>query len=295
VADDATALYYNPAGLVQLDRPEAAFTLIEYPVGLKFVFVGGATPFPMTRGVIGIHATSLFTDEMIETTPDRPYGTGRTFTAGDLAAGVSYCQRLTDKFSAGANLKFLNETLAEVSANGWAADFGTFYTTGWRRINIGMVIQNFGPDMKFESSPFPLPITFKFGASAAVLDKRDYSLLVAGEFVHPNDNVEEYHLGVELRVMRMINFRLGKKVNGWIRDTWEEYTLDSQKDPFIEFPLLERQPGGGTIVSLDGFSAGVGVIIPEAGVNVDYAFGALGTLGGVHRISVGYKFARTFF
>ncbi|NQU05082.1 MAG: PorV/PorQ family protein, partial [Calditrichaeota bacterium] len=159
VADDASALYYNPGGLIQLTMPEATFTLIDYPAGLKFVFIGGVVPMPLMSGVVGVQVTSLFTDDMIETTPEMPYGTGRSFTASDLALGMSYCQRLTDKFSVGGSFKYLNERLADVSANGWSVDVGTFYTTGWKKINIGMVIQHFGPDMDFENSPFPLPMT----------------------------------------------------------------------------------------------------------------------------------------
>jgi len=285
VSNDASALYYNPGGLIQLTQPEATFTLIEYPAGLKFVFAGGVLPSPATSGVIGIHVTSLFTDDMNETTPEMPYGTGRTFTASDLAVGVTYCQRLTDKFSVGASAKFLNEHLADKSASGWSADVGTFYTTGWRRINIGMVIQNFGPDMTFETSPFPLPISFKFGASMVAWETPGYELLLAGEFVHPNDNVELYHLGLEFTAMNVVSLRLGKRVNAWKRDSWEDYRADQQKDPFVEYPMIDEEGG----LTLDGMAFGLGVNLPEVGVTVDYAWAGIGTLGAVHRFSVGYK------
>jgi len=290
VANDVSALYYNPGGLVQLSKPEALFTLIEYPAGLKFVYIGGAMPVQGTPSTIGIQVTSLFTDDMIETTPESPYGTGRTFTASDLAAGISYCHRLTDKFSVGGTVKMLNERLADKSSTGWSADVGTFYATGWKKINIGMVIQNFGPDMKFESTPFPLPISFKFGASMIAWETPLYSLLLAGEFLHPNDNIEFYHIGAEFNAMRMVSFRLGKRINALSRDSWEDYQADQQKDPFVEFPLLDEDGG----LTLDGVSVGLGLNLPEAGVTVDYAWAGLGTLGGVHRFTVGYKIAALY-
>ena len=287
VSDDGSALYYNPAGLIQLKNPEAVFSYIDYPAGLKFVFAGCIMPMPQISGVMGIQVTSLYTDDMVETTPEMPYGTGRSFDASDLAIGISYCQRLTDKFSVGATVKYLNERLADASASGWSADVGTFYTTGWKRINIGMIIQNFGPDMDFERSPFPLPINFKFGISMIVLERDQYKLLLAGEFVHPNDNVELYQIGAELNVMRMISFRLGKRVNAWERDSWDEYQENRKKDPFVEYPVIDEEG----MVTLDGVSFGIGVQVPEAGVNVDYAWAGLCTLGGVHRFTLSYKFA----
>lgn len=291
VADDATALYFNPAGLIQLNRPEAVFGFIDYPAGLKFVHFGGAMPARALSGVWGFHITSLFTDDMIETTPEMPYGTGRTFTASDLAAAVTYCQRLTDKFSVGVNLKLLNERLADAAATGWAADVGTFYSTGWKRLNIGMVIQNFGPDMDFENAPFPLPINFKFGASIVALDRGMYRLLAAGEFIHPNDNLEVYNVGLELNIMRMLSLRTGKKFNAWRRDSWDDYQKNPDRDPFVEYPVIDEDGD----ISLDGFSFGLGVQIPEAGVTVDYAWAGLGTLGGVHRFTLGYTLSGLFY
>lgn len=286
VASDASALYYNPGGLIQVEYPQAIFTLVNWPAGIKFTYLGGVYPLPRLSGVAGVQITSLFTDDMTETTPEMPYGTGRTFTSGDLALGLTYCQRLTDKFSVGATLKFLHERLADESANGWAADVGTFYETGWNRVKIGMLIQNFGPDMKVVKEPFPLPITFKFGMSAVPYLQGPHSLTVAGEFLHPNDNLELYRLGVEYTYQRLISLRLGKQINGWRRDKWEEYVADRQnKDPFIEYPLIDEKGR----LSTDGLSFGLGLEIGQAGVNMDYSWMGLGTPGPAHRFSLSYR------
>lgn len=293
VANDASALQYNPAGLVQLHNPEAIFSYVDYPAEINFVHLGAVYPLSvrrtpretLTASIIGVQVTSMFSNDMIETTPEMPYGTGRTFTASDLAVGVTYSQRLTGKFSVGANLKFLNEQLADEQANGWSADVGTYYTTGWQNLNIGMVIQNFGPDMDFIDSPFPLPMNFKFGMSMLVIDDGPYNLLVAGEFVHPSDNLEEYILGCEFTYMRMLSLRIGKKYNGLQRAAWDEYQEDREKDPFVEYPFLDEDGA----LSIDGLSLGLGVNVPQAGVTLDYAWAGLGTLGFVHRFSLGYK------
>jgi hypothetical protein len=242
-------------------------------------------PTPEISGVVGIQLTSLFTDGMVETTPERPYGTGRTFTASDFALGITYCQRLTEKFSVGVTTKYLNESIADVSANGWSADVGTYYSTGWKRINIGMVISNFGPDMKFVNTPFPLPQMFKFGASSTVWENNQYNVIVAGEFVHPADNLEVYHLGVEFNALEMVSLRVGKRFNGWKRSTWDEYQSDRQKDPYLEFPVIDENGS----LAVDGAAIGLGLQLPEYGIKFDYAFAGMGTLGAVHRFTIGYS------
>jgi|GEM_PF-384891 hypothetical protein len=290
VSDDASALYYNPAGLIQLRHPEATFSYINYPADINFVSFGGVRPLPSLSGVIGFQVVSMYTDQMDVTTVEMPYGTGRTFSSSDLAAGLSYCQRLTEKFSVGANFKFLNERLADVSAFGWSADVGTFYATGWKKINIGMVIQNFGSDIRFGDDGEPLPISFKFGTSWVALERAMYLLKISGEFVHPNDNLEVYIIGAELDIMKMVSFRMGKRVNAWKRDSWLDYQENRKNDPFVEYPVLDEDGN----ITLDGFSFGLGLNIVEVGVTVDYAWARLGTLGPVHRFSLGYKLAGLF-
>lgn len=284
VANDVSALYYNPGGLIQLTRPQATFSIVDWPVGIKYAFLGGVMPMPLVSGVLGVQTTTLFSDEMVETTPEMPYGTGRTFTAGDIAVGLTYCQRLTDKFSVGTTLKYLHSQLADARASGWSADVGTFYATGWRRVNIGMIIQNFGPDMTYVSEPFPLPITFKFGMSMVAYEDGPHSILAAGEFIHPNDNLELYRIGAEYTYKRLVSLRFGKQVNAWERATWNEYQADRQKDPFVEYPIIDENGG----LSLDGVSFGLGLQIPQAGVTVDYAWNGLGTLSSAHRFTISY-------
>ncbi len=286
VANDVSALYYNPGGLIQVTRPQATFSMVSWPVGIKYAYIGGVMPVPMVSGVVGFQTTTLFTDEMVETTPEMPYGTGRTFTAGDLALGLTYCQRLTDKFSVGTTFKYLHSQLADARASGWSADVGTFYATGWRKVNIGMIIQNFGPDITYVSEPFPLPIMFKFGMSTVAYEEGFHSVLASGEFIHPNDNIELYRIGFEYTFKNIISLRLGKQINAWERATWDEYQADRQKDPFVEFPIINEDGG----LSMDGLSLGLGLQIPQAGITIDYAWCGLNTLGSAHRFTINYLF-----
>ncbi|MBK6910363.1 MAG: PorV/PorQ family protein [bacterium] len=307
VATDASAIWHNPGALARLDKPEAIVSWIDYMAGLQYGYLGMTHPMEKWDGTFAASVSYLTTDEMKETTPERPDGTGRTFTAADLAIGASYSQMLTDKFSVGGTLKIVSEMLADESATGWAADLGTFYDTGWKSVRLAMLTSNFGPDMKFVEEEFPLPMNFTFGTSMYVLNSGDrewwngsdslgtHSLLAALSWSHPNDNLEVYNLGLEYGYMNTVFLRAGKKINGWNRASWDEYRDDinagedaSGNNPFYEFPLFSRN---GTFFG-NGATVGAGLNLPKAGLTMDYAFTGVSFLENIHRFSLGYRFKK---
>ncbi len=250
IADDVSALYYNPAGLTLCESSQYGFTHMELPVDVRQEWFGYVRYLEGVNATIGFSATHLHTDQMDETTPWAVNGTGRTFGWTSTAVGLSAAKRLTNKFSTGLTVKWLRQSAMEENSDGWAADVGTYYDTGWRNLKVAMIISNFGPDMKFFEEEDPLPILFKFGVSMYVMNtpEDDHFVLGSFEFGHPSDNIEQINLGFEYVYNQDFAFRLGKKINGIQRDTWDEYQEDSGKDPFLEYPLL----------SMDGFAAGFG-------------------------------------
>jgi len=289
IADDVSALWYNPAGMVNMRNNEMLVSHVSYPADISYDFIGYAQPLPALGAAMGVQVFGLYTGDMDETTPERPYGTGRTFTASDFSAGVSYAQRLTNKFSVGFTGKYIQENLANEVARGYGIDVGTFYDTGWKSIKIAMLISNFGPDMDFISSAFPLPMIFKFGTSAD-LKKTDITrLTMVLEFLHPNDNVEELHLGFEYAFKESAFLRAGKKFNGFKRDTYDEYLDDIEgKNPYVEYPIIDEDG----MISFDGLSFGGGLYFRGIGLSVDYSYANIGYVGDIHRFSLAYRFGR---
>jgi long-subunit fatty acid transport protein len=307
VANDASAIFHNPGALARLETPEAMVSYIDYPVGIQYGFLGVTHPMPKWHGAWAASVIYLTTDEMEETTPMMPDGTGRKFSAGDVAAGLTYSQKLTDKFSVGGTVKFINETLADKSANGWSADVGTYYNTGWRSVRIAMLTSNFGPDMKFVDTPFPMPMNFTFGMSGYILNSSDrrywtgsdsvgtHALLLGLAWSHPNDNLEVYNIGLEYGYQDMAFLRIGKKINGFKRYSWDDYQtrIDAGQDatnfdPYAEYPIV----GGGKFFQ-NGATIGGGVKLAKLGLSIDYAFTGITYLDNIHRFSLGYKFKKS--
>ncbi len=260
-ADDISAVYYNPAGLVNLFGYEAAFTLILMPADVNYSFFAFGLPLESVGGVLGIGIYSLNSGDMIETTYESGEigGTGRTFRWQNNAVSISYGRYLTDRFSIGLSVKYIGVDTHDYSASGWAADVGTNYDTGFRGFKIAMSISNFGPDITLISKSAPLPINFKFGGTINIIESENHVLTFAAEGAHPSDNLEKYNTGLEYTFNDRFVLRGGSRFN------YDE----------------------------DGLTAGGGVRVPfgeDSEIRFDYAFQDFGILTEVHRFTMSLAF-----
>ncbi len=263
LVDDASAVYYNPAGLTQLESREVVLTHIDYPADINYEFLGLAYPTPQIGGVCGLAFYMLDAGDMERREPLKPgIGdiaiTGETFSAKDYALTLSYARNLTDRFSIGVTFKYLNELYEEEMASGWGMDVGTLYRTGFRKFKIAMVLSNFGPDLKFIQEDCPLPINFKFGGSMEVFSREEHQAIFNLEGSHPSDNLEKYNAGLEYWYKDMFALRIGQK--------------------------FENDTGG--------FSAGGGIkfVLGNHTLKLDYGYHDFGFLQNVHRFSLGFNF-----
>jgi hypothetical protein len=105
---------------------EVVFSHMEWLADIDFDF--GAVAIPLRGiGTLGLSFTALSMDDMLVRTVERPEGTGELFSAGSIAIGMHYARNLTDNFSIGFSAKFLSERIWDMSAQGFAIDFGTLF------------------------------------------------------------------------------------------------------------------------------------------------------------------------
>jgi len=110
LANDATALYWNPAGSAWLAQSEVLAMHTNWIADTRFDYASLVLPLE-DFGTLGVNFTSLNMDDMKVTTVEKPEGTGEYFSAGDFAVGVSYAHRLTDRFTIGFNVKYIQQTI----------------------------------------------------------------------------------------------------------------------------------------------------------------------------------------
>jgi hypothetical protein len=213
-------------------------------------------------GAFGVHARTLSMNPMVETTsfqPDPIVGTGNTFDAGMMTAGLTYARSFTDKFSAGVTANFVHEGLAEFSQQTFAFDVGTLYDVGTMGMKIGMAISNMGSQIRFIERQARIPSIFRVGTSATLLQTADQKLLGSFEFSHPPDNSERLNAGFEYGFRKYVFLRGGYNMN-----------YDSE-----------------------GIAGGAGFHFPVsvAGqADLDYAYTDLKDLGSTHRVSLKFLF-----
>ena len=146
LADDPTALYWNPAGTVNIDKPTAHFFHSPWLADIRFNHSALVMPFG-SSGTFSFFITSVTMDEMKVRTIKIPEGTGEYFSVSNVALAGSYARRLTDRFSFGLNVKYIQEKIWHMNAGGLAVDLGSLFITKNSGLRIGMSISNFGGKM----------------------------------------------------------------------------------------------------------------------------------------------------
>jgi hypothetical protein len=142
IADDATATYWNPAGLVQLESREAmGMHASQFGGVVGHDVLGVVAPLKSASGrsALGLTLIRLAVDD-IKITKDAKVGedaNGNPIidpnrveekSAYDLALLLSYARTLGDTWSAGANVKLIRQSLAGEGASfGVGADLGLRY------------------------------------------------------------------------------------------------------------------------------------------------------------------------
>ena len=264
VSDDASAVYWNAAGIARVDPAKSQLILnhAQWVADLQLEHVGYVFHTKKIPGAFALHARALTMKPMVETTayqPDPVVGTGRTFDAGMMTVGLTYARSFTDKFSAGVTANFVHEGLAELSQQSYAFDIGTLYDVGTLGMKIGMSISNIGQDITFIEKAGRIPTIFRVGTSVDVIKTANQRLIGAFDFSHPPDNSEHLNVGGEYQFKNYLYLRGGYNIN-----------YDSQ-----------------------GLAGGVGFHFPisSAGVaNLDYGYTDLMDLGGAHRFSLRFEF-----
>jgi hypothetical protein len=256
LSDDESALYFNPAGILQLNGRSFILSYNNYLTDIQSGFVGFIHPYS-DRIRLGAWIDYMNFGSMVETD-----STGKrlgTFGAGDLAVGLTYAQSLSPMFNIGLTGKFIYGKIQDYSSDALAVDLGLLLRFKDKRSKLGLAVRNLGVQLKgyTESHKESLPTVFELGLSHHL---RGFPLIFSFDTAKPIDNDYHFDFGGEYLGFKPLFLRLGWTSLG------ENFKTDSDKD------------------NLAGFSGGFGLLWRN--YQFDYAYSSFADLGSVHRLTI---------
>lgn len=271
-AADASSLYLNPALAAQMRGNQIHLGHTQYFTDISLNYA--AYVHRMRSMAFGASLIYLDSGDMNETTEFNPFGTGRTFRAINMAAGLTFAQELTNLFSYGVSLKYVEERIAEFEAQTVVFDIGFFYRVGDTGLRFAVGLNNFGIDAspsgevrrldlngeirETEFEDVSPPTTFKMGAAYDVFTGDNFSVVGLAQLTNPADNAEQFSLGAEMSYLNQFYLRAG-----------------------YEFGVDEA--------SLPSFGVGFRLPVLNYSLGLDYGFSTRDRLGSLHRFALKFN------
>ncbi len=242
VSDDATASYWNPAGLAFKEEGEREITLQhsqwlpQLADDLYYEFLGYAQHLEGWGGVGGnITFMSMGEQQEIEQGSTEPIG---TFYSYGISTDAAFGTEVAPGLAVGLGLKFIYDHLYykdNGKGSSFAADLGVLYHVpeqSFGNISIGATVSNIGPNMSYggNSEDNPLPRKLKLGVGYVPFEDELTSLLVVADYtkllVDVKDGISEevkdnkWGTGAEFWYYSLLALRVG-----YVHDTEGESTI----------------------------------------------------------------------
>ncbi len=264
--DDPDVIFYNPAGLQFLGKPEASFSFVKHLLDINLASLAYTTDLPKI-GRVG--AAVKYINYGTFTEADEFGNKIGTFSAGEFAFLLGYSNLLGKNISYGVNAEFIFSKIADRVSTAAAFDVGLHYAIPSDMIDFGFAILNVGSQItSYYNTKEKLPLDIAFGVSKRMehlpvrlsLDFHDLDRQQDTFF----QKFSSFSLGAEFYLSKVLTLRFG-------------YNNQQRSD------LAVGQSAG-----LAGIDLGLGALI--SGYRFDYGYSSLGLIGSINRISVSTTF-----
>ena len=250
IADESSAIYWNPAGLIQIKDKECSF-MYHRPMteveGLSYSSL--SLVIPSQNEAIGQNLVYLGYGK--EKGYDNLGNSTNDWSASDMAISCAYAKRINQKLSIGGSLKAIQLKIDDRNCQSICLDTGLFYKDYYPNLNLSAVLTNLGTKPKSETQGDPLPLSLRLGW--AYKKNLKFPTIIALDA-----NLSPFYicLGLESQISPVFSARAG----------------------YASGPAKEGP----------GLTAGLG--ITKQSLSLDYAIRPYGELGLSHYISLSSKF-----
>lgn len=278
--------YYNPASAARVEGYELVFSHAQWFADIRYDFAAFAMPVG-SYGNAYLSVTSLGSGDIEVRTVTQPLGTGLLYSVNDIAIGLGYARDITDRFSVGGQVTWMQETIWNSSVSAVTGGIGTLFRIADNGLHIGSSLSHFGtqssydgrdlrilydndPDRFGDNSALPgtrftdafgMPVLFRVGLGLPVRINPAQRLSLAVDAFHPSDNSESVSMGGEWAYRDLVALRAGYQ-NLFLEDSEVGLTL----------------------------GAGVGGRLEDYRYRLNYAWAEQGRLGSTQRFSLNIGF-----
>lgn len=261
VADDLTAMSWNPAGLALLEKRELGGMHADLTAGTHYDFLGYAHPLK-GNGTLGGGLVYLGQGSI-----DSRDASGRLtggYSASDSALNLAYARRFGSSASLGTNVKVIRSAIGNTTGGTFAFDAGLMKQLdfGFTGIpSVGVAVQNLGPGLKFADQRGTLPVNLAAGAAYRL----PVGLTFAADMKYaPSAGSANLSMGTEYALFSGLALRAG------YASTHAALSGSTRAD------------------DLTGFAAGLGFKFRS--LSFDYSVTPFGSLGNAQRFSFSGRF-----
>lgn len=279
----SSALFFNPAGMANMTQfIDITASNNRWIADITHNTLSLAiSPVKGRYGVLGFSLQSVdygeFLGTRVNAVDPKGYDDMGKFELSATAVGMGYARQLTDRFSVGAQARWVHQDLGEsiipsiadfdtipgIDTTGvktsnelkpFVFDFGTLFKTGFKSLMFGMSVRNFSEEVKYVEEGFQAPLVFSLGISMDLMDlinedTATQSLYLSIDASHYRDHPEQVKIGLDYKLLNVLSLRSG-------------YVTNNDES---------------------GLSFGIGV--SQFGVAFDYAHTAFGVFDKVHRMT----------
>ncbi len=283
--DDVDSTFWNPAGLMQLQRSTVGLTHLEWFQDIRYEYVSYASKFDYV-GAIGVNLGFLYLGDIPKTVttlngtdydPEASQKLG-TFGASDLLLDFAWAGRLGfDENMFGVAVKIIQESIDDNASFSVALDLGeqylidksawyqslaeTSWTSGLIPNVVSLVVKNLGTPVKYFNQNDPLPLSASLGAAYKFFDDH---LTAAVDFNY-------------LTMESLAGINVGAEY-------WYDNLIQGDGEHHLDVALRAGYRTGYDATSAPGFAFGGG--LRYGGLIMDYVYMPFGDLGSTHRVSL---------
>ncbi len=257
LADEASAPYWNPAGLTQIE--EYQFLSMHAPFFEQTSYNFLSYVHPLGRlGNLAISDVLLYSGGYEEVDDEgNVLGTNQSIFKNTII--ISYANRFYRRISLGASLKLIHERVMKYSGNSQGIDLGILYQP-LDELNIGLAVQNvLRPKVTLRDDPDVYEINFKAGVAL----KTSYNRLILTADINKLVDEKAY-------------FCAGAEFSPW------------EKDAFSSLKRVDLRMG---INHLQTFTCGIGLKINF--FSLDYAFN-IHKIGNLHKFGLTFHWGSIY-